>query len=81
MVAKGEGGRGGMDWEFGISKCKLLYIAWINNQVLLYSTGNYIQYPVVNHNGKEYEKEYKYIYIYIKLNHFAVHWKLTQHCM
>ena len=23
-------------------------------QVLLYSTGNYIQYPVTNHNGKEY---------------------------
>ena len=29
----------------------------------LYSTGNYIQYPVTNHNGKEYEKEYIYIYI------------------
>ena len=24
---------------------------------LLYSTGNYIQYPVINHNGKEDEKE------------------------
>ena len=22
------------------------------------SRGNYIQYPVINHNGKEYEKEY-----------------------
>ena len=22
-----------------------------------YSTGNYIQYPVINHNGKETEKE------------------------
>ena len=31
------------------------YIEWINNKVLLYSTGNYIQYPVINHNGKEYE--------------------------
>ena len=29
-----------------------------NNKVLLYSTGNYIQYPVINHNGKECEKEY-----------------------
>ena len=27
-------------------------------KVLLYSTGNYIQYPVINLNGKEYEKEY-----------------------
>ena len=30
----------------------------INSKVLLQSTGNYIQYPVINHNGKEYEKEY-----------------------
>ena len=52
----------GMDWESGISRCKLLYIEWINNEVLLYSTGNYIQYPVINHNGKEYEKECVYIY-------------------
>ena len=62
MVAKGEGVRGGMDWEFGISRCKLVYIGWINDKVLLYSTGNYIQYPVINHNGREYEKEH-YIYI------------------
>ena len=33
------------------------YIEWINNKVLLYSTGNNIQYPVINHNGKEYGKE------------------------
>ena len=46
-----------MDWEFGISKVKLLYMEWINNKVLLYSTGNYIQYPVTNHNGKEYFKK------------------------
>ena len=53
------GGR--MDWEFGISRCKLLYREWKNNKVLLYSTGNYIQYSVINHNGKEYEKEYIYM--------------------
>ena len=28
-----------------------------NNKVLLYSSGNYIPYLVINHNGKEYEKE------------------------
>ena len=33
-------------------------IIWINDKVLLYSTGKYIQYPVINHNGKEYEKVY-----------------------
>ena len=26
------------------------------HKALLYSTGSYIQYPVINHNGKEYEK-------------------------
>ena len=56
-------GRGwsGMDWEFGISRRKLLYREWINNKVLLCGIGNYIQYLVTNYNGKEYEKEYVYI--------------------
>ena len=35
--------------------------------------GNYIQYLVINHNRKEYGKEYAYVY----LNHFAVQLKLT----
>ena len=43
---------GRMDWELGISRCKLLYIQWIDNKVLLYSTGNYIQCHVLNQNGK-----------------------------
>ena len=57
-MRKQEGGElgGGMEWEFGISRCKLVYIGWINNKFLLYSTENYIQYPVINHHGKEYEK-------------------------
>ena len=76
------------DWEFGISRGKLLYTGWINNKVLLYSTGNYIQYPVTSHNGKEYEKtimekkypvtnnngkEYIYIYIYIYTHTHTTH--------
>ena len=71
---RGGGCGGGMEWEVGVSRCKLVYIGWINNKVLLYSIGNYIQYPGINHNGKEYKKEciyryayiYAYIYIYIK---------------
>ena len=51
-----------MDWEFGVGRCKLLHLEWIN-KVLLCSTGNYIQYPGINHNGKEYEKVYIYVYI------------------
>ena len=42
VVAKERGGGNGMDWEFGVSICKLLHLEWLNNEVLLYSTGNYI---------------------------------------
>ena len=31
----------------------------------LYSTGHHIQYTVLNHNGKEYERECVCVYIYI----------------
>ena len=33
-LPRGRGSRGGMEWEFGISRCELLYIEWINNKVL-----------------------------------------------
>ena len=48
VVAKGEEGEGRKDWAFGISRCKLLYLGWINNKVLLSSTGNYIHYAVMS---------------------------------
>ena len=50
-----------MDWEFGISRCKLLYPEYRNNKILLHSTGNYVQCPMINHNGKEYEEKHVYI--------------------
>ena len=52
MVAKGEAGGSEMDWELGVSRCKLLHLEWTNNKVLLYSTGDYVQYPVINHKAK-----------------------------
>ena len=42
------------DSQFSQLRFKLAYIRWIKNKVLLYSTGNYIQHPVTNNNGKEY---------------------------
>ena len=54
VVAKGDGGGRGLLGSLGVSRCKLLYTGWINNKVLLYSTGNYIQYPGISHSGKEY---------------------------
>ena len=52
-----EEGRSG---KFGISEWILVYTEWIN-KVLLYSTENYIKYPVINHNRKEYENECTYM--------------------
>ena len=43
MVAKGKEGGSGMDWEFEISRDKLLHLEWISNEVLLHSTGNCVQ--------------------------------------
>ena len=42
----------GMDWKFGVGRCKLLYLEWISNEVLLYNTGNYVQSIVVEHDGR-----------------------------
>ena len=32
VVAEGEGWRG-MEWEFGVSRCKLVYKGWVNNKI------------------------------------------------
>ena len=42
-----------MNWELGVSRCKLLHLEWIGNEVLLYSTGNYIQSLVMDHHRME----------------------------
>ena len=48
VVAKGWGGSG-MHWEFGVSRCKLLYpFERISNENLLHSTDYYIQSLLMN---------------------------------
>ena len=61
----------GINPEFGISRCTLLYIKQIKKD-LLYSTGNYIQYLEMSYDGKESKN-----HLYLHLNHVAVHLK---HC-
>ena len=58
---QGEGGGSGVDREFGVSRCKLLHLEWISNEILLYSTGNYIQSLVMEHDGGECEKKDVYM--------------------
>ena len=54
MVAKEDGGGSGMDWELVVNRCKLLHLNWVYNNVLLYSTRNYIQSPGIDYDGKQY---------------------------
>lgn len=38
------------------NQMQLIYIEWVKNKALLYSTGNCFQYLVKNYNGKDYKK-------------------------
>ena len=49
----------GMEWKFGVNIHKPFSRERKNNKVLLYSTENFTQYSVTNHNGKEYKIEKK----------------------
>jgi len=61
VVAKGLGGERGMDWEFGVSRCKLWHLEWISNEVLPCSTRNCIQSLGIERDGRYMRKR---IYIY-----------------
>ena len=52
VVAKREGGRSRSNCKFGVSRCKLLHLEQISNEILLYSTRNYIQALEIDHDGR-----------------------------
>ena len=70
----GEEGVSGMDWGFGVSRCELLHLAWVSNEVLLSSTGNFIHSFGIEHDGRSYEKKNVYIYIYIYIYIYMYDW-------
>ena len=39
VVAKGKGGVGGMDWDLGVGRCKLLHIGWMDNKSVCIAQG------------------------------------------
>ena len=48
------GGKGeGYNENMVLPNVNYYYVDWINNKILLYSTGNYIQVPVINHTRKK----------------------------
>ena len=42
----------GMEWEFGVSRFKLLHSEFIKNEVLLCSTWNFTQSLGIDHDGR-----------------------------
>lgn len=55
---------GRMDWEFSLSRRKLLQTGWANNMVLLCPTWNYSQHPMITVMEKNIKKR-RYIYIHV----------------
>ena len=85
MVAKVEVEGSRMEWEFGVSRCKLLHLEWISNETLLYNTGNYTQSLGIEHDGRDMRKRMcAYMCVCARecmcLGHFTVQQKLAQHC-
>ena len=52
VVAKWGGRGSGMDGEVGVRRCKRLHLEQISKEVLLYSTGNYIQSLEIDYDGR-----------------------------
>ena len=63
--------------EFGIDMYTLLYLKWVANKDLLYSTWNSAQFYVATWMGGEFGGEW--IHVYAWLSPFVVHLKLLQH--
>ena len=76
VVAKGDWGGSGRDGEFGVGRCKLLHLEWISNEVLLCSTGDYVQSLGIDHDERKYKKGNVCINIcvciYIYMGHCAI---------
>ena len=65
--------------EFGMDMYTLLYLKWITNKDLLYSTWNSVQRYVAACMGGEFWGEW--IHVYVWLSPFSGHLKLWQHCL
>ena len=74
---QGHGLGEGIVREFGMDTYTWLYLKWITNKDLLYSTGDSVQCYVAAWMGGEFGGEW--IHVYAWLSPFAVHLKLSQH--
>ena len=68
----------GIARDFGKVMFTFLYLKWITNENLLYSTWNYAQCYVPAWMGEEFGGEW--IHVYIWLSPFTDHLRLSRHC-
>ena len=78
MVVKGKTWGEVIVRKFGMDMYTLLYLKWITNKDLLYSTWNSAQRYLEAWVGGEFGGER--IHVYVWLSPSAVHLKLSQHC-
>ena len=64
--------------EFGMVIHIMLYLKWITNKDLLYSTGPSAQSYMAAWMEGEFGEEW--IHVYVCLSPFTSHLKLSQHC-
>ena len=64
---------------FGMDMNILLHLKWITTKDLLYHTRNSAQCNVAGWVGEEFGGEWLHVYVWLSL--FAVHLKLSQHCL
>ena len=70
----GKDGGEGIVREFGVNMYTLLYLKWITNKALLYSTGNSVVWGSLDGRGVWGE----WIYVCLWLSPFVMHLKLSQ---
>ena len=73
---QGGGGGSGMDREFGVNRCKLLPLEWISGEILFYSTCNYIQSLMMEHDNVR-KRMYICICDWVTMTYSR---KMTEHC-
>ena len=65
-----------MNWELGVNRCSLLPLECISNEILLCSTGNYVQSLMMEHDNVR-KRMYTCMCDWVTLLYRR---KLTEHC-
>ena len=68
----------GLVREFEVNFYTGLYLKWITNKDLLYSTGNSAQCYAAAWMGEEFGGEW--VHVYVRRSHSTLYMKRSQHC-